>query len=355
MCYIKKANRLLVKKGDFLKMNVKKRFIITLFIFLIFSTNFFIISANNEYAEKNNIYNISETNTEKNTEIKKEVEKTCWELFIKNVINKFLQNFVLSIFPTPTPAPTPIPTPTLIPTPTPTPPPTPVPIPKYSVHDKETQGKKIPILMYHDVSEETWGLENLFTKPEEFEKHLKYLKDNGFQTITFEDLDNISDFDKPILLTFDDGYVGNYLYAYPLLKKYNMKATVFIISDAVYSKTCLSIDQLKEMSDSGFWSIQSHTKTHYYMGQAVPGEKLKQELKESKERIQEITGKEVIALAYPNGEYNESILPYVKQEYKYGLLKNGGVFRCGDDLVKMKRMGIYRNTSFEAFKSIVNQ
>lgn len=225
---------------------------------------------------------------------------------------------------------------------------------KYSVTSPEMKGKKIPILMYHDVSDETWGIENLFVKPKEFEKQLQYLRDNGFQTITFEDLDHISDFSKPVMITFDDGYIGNYLYAFPLLKKYNMKATIFIISDAVWSKKYININHIKEMSDSGLISIQSHTKTHYFMGKAKVGEKLKEELTIPKIRIKEYTGQDCIAVAYPNGEWNENILPEIRKEYRYGLLKNGGTFVCGNDLAKMPRMAVNRNTTLNTFIKLVN-
>ena len=77
------------------------------------------------------------------------------------------------------------------------------------------------------------------------------------------------------------------MYAYPLLK-IQLRRQLFSHIRCCIQQNLFKHNQLKEMSDSGFWSIQSHTKTHYYMGQAVPGEKLKQELKESKERIQKL-------------------------------------------------------------------
>ncbi len=72
------------------------------------------------------------------------------------------------------------------------------------------QDVKVPILMYHAVSDDIWGTADLFVSPSELEKQLTYLQENGYTTITFEDLPRIDEIEKPILLTFDDGYRDNY-------------------------------------------------------------------------------------------------------------------------------------------------
>lgn len=224
---------------------------------------------------------------------------------------------------------------------------------KISVTDKTVKGKKVPILMYHEVADKTWGIENLFIKPSEFEKQLKYLKENDYETITFEDFDDIGKYKKPIMLTFDDGYVGNYTNMFPILKKYNMKATIFVISNMLYSKKYLSAAQIKEMSDSGLVSIQSHTKTHAELKNSKVGKALTAELADSKKTIAAITNKEPIVLAYPNGTYNTNIIPEIKKYYKYALKKNGGIFQCGDDLYTIKRMAVYRDTSLKSIQSMI--
>jgi peptidoglycan/xylan/chitin deacetylase (PgdA/CDA1 family) len=225
--------------------------------------------------------------------------------------------------------------------------------PKFSVSDEKVKGKKIPILMYHEVADKTWGIENLFIKPSEFEKQLKYFKENGYETITFEDFDDIGKYKKPAMLTFDDGYVGTYTNMYPILKKYNMKATIFVISNMLYSKKYLNSKQIKEMSDSGLVSIQSHTKTHAELKYAKIGKSLTAELEDSKKTIFNITGKEPFVLAFPNGTYNTKIMPEIKKNYKYSLKKNGGIFQCGDDLYTIKRMAVYRDTSLKSIQSMI--
>ena len=70
-------------------------------------------------------------------------------------------------------------------------------------------GVRVPVLMYHAVGDDCWGEESLFVKPEELEKQLQYLSENGYETIFFEDLSHIEQYEKPVLLTFDDGYDDN--------------------------------------------------------------------------------------------------------------------------------------------------
>ena len=123
-------------------------------------------------------------------------------------------------------------------------------------------GVKIPVLLYHGVSNWVWGFDYLFVSPNNMRRQLQWLKDNGYETIFFSDLTHLSDYQKPILLTFDDGYDGNYTNLFPMLQEYNMKATIFVVSDEIGNEHRMDKYQLREMSDSGLVSIQSHTKSH---------------------------------------------------------------------------------------------
>lgn len=131
----------------------------------------------------------------------------------------------------------------------------------------------VPILMYHLVLEGAKG-NKYIVSPSDFEDDLKYLRDNGYTTVVMQDLidyvyNNAELPEKPVVLTFDDGYYNNYVYAYPLLKKYNSKAVISIVGayTDLYSETPdthvnyahLSWDNVKEMADSGYVEIQNHT------------------------------------------------------------------------------------------------
>ena len=124
--------------------------------------------------------------------------------------------------------------------------------------DAVPEGYRVPILMYHAVSDDCWGIRELFVSPQSMEEQLQFLTENGYTTIWFEDLPNIAQYKKPIILTFDDGYDDNYTELFPLLKKYNAKATIFVIADRMDMEHKMTVEQAKEMSDSGLVSIQSH-------------------------------------------------------------------------------------------------
>lgn len=140
----------------------------------------------------------------------------------------------------------------------------------------------VPILMYHHLDDV--GNDSTTVTADTFHAHIKALHDNGYTAISFDELISYVDSnsmlpEKPILITFDDGYLSNYEIAFPILEKYNMKATIFVIGSSVgksfYKDTNHPIiphfdyDQAKEMVDSGLISIQSHT---YDMHQWQPFE-----------------------------------------------------------------------------------
>ncbi|MFR1991353.1 MAG: polysaccharide deacetylase family protein [Oscillospiraceae bacterium] len=128
----------------------------------------------------------------------------------------------------------------------------------------------LPVLMKHAVGDDCWGEESLFVKPEELEKQLQYLSENGYETIFFEDLSHIEQYEKPVLLTFDDGYDDNAETLLPLLRKHGMKATIFLIAGDVGKPHKLTRAQLTELVQSGLVSIQSHGWSHRNMAALVP-------------------------------------------------------------------------------------
>lgn len=139
----------------------------------------------------------------------------------------------------------------------------------------------LPVIMYHSVSEksDSWG--DYVISPAEFEADLLYLQEQGYTTVTVADL--IAYVDKgvalpsrPVMLTFDDGYYNNYLYAYPLLKQYEMRAVISPISrwtdfysdnereqnHAAYSH--ITWDQMREMAADGTVEFQCHSYDMHY-------------------------------------------------------------------------------------------
>lgn len=136
----------------------------------------------------------------------------------------------------------------------------------------KNDGVVVPIFMYHEVKPSKTRKDVI--TPYELESDLKYLKTSGYTAINMTDLIDYVDGkgnlpDKPIILTFDDGYYNNYVYAYPLLKKYKVKIVLSIIgknTDDFTEYPSKNIDyshvtwaQINEMLDSGLVEIQNHT------------------------------------------------------------------------------------------------
>ena len=221
------------------------------------------------------------------------------------------------------------------------------------VDDPSVAGKHIPILMYHAISDVPWSEEiDMFVRPSELDEQLKFLTDDGYQCVTFEDLDKISAYAKPLMLTFDDGYKCNYDVLFPLLQKYGLKATIFVITKAVGSKRYVSAENMREMSDSGFVSIQSHTASHNDLTAIGPND-LREELTSSKAFIETVTGKAAIALSYPMGIYDTTVRAAAIGHYDYAVCVDPGKFRCGADRYTMRRISIDRGMSIKAFASAI--
>lgn len=135
----------------------------------------------------------------------------------------------------------------------------------------EAYSAQVPILMYHNLAQEGSGSDTISVQ--RFEEHLAALQDAGYTTITFQDLlayveQGTELPEKPVLLTFDDGYESNYTLAYPLLQQYQMKATIFVIGVSMgkdtYKDTGQAMiphftqEQAAEMEASGLVAIESH-------------------------------------------------------------------------------------------------
>lgn len=170
---------------------------------------------------------------------------------------------------------------------------------------------RLPVLTYHSILPRTEiklivsRTERIYTLEDSvFEQQMEYLKNNGYATINF---DNIKDYlnsstnlsSKSVILTFDDGRENNYHIAFPILRKYALKATFFIVTDFVGKKGYLNWDQVCEMSHAGM-EIQSHTHTHCILSELADIEIL-EELSLSKKILEEKIKKRIDVLALPHG------------------------------------------------------
>lgn len=214
------------------------------------------------------------------------------------------------------------------------------------------EGCRVPVLMYHAVSDNVWGYDGLFVSPAAMEEQLIYLTENGYTPIFFEDLKNISEIEKPVLLTFDDGYKDNYTELFPLLKKYNVKATVFLITYWIGGEVYLNTDEIAEMSASGLVSFQSHSASHPDMSQISRDEQSAQ-MWSSKVTITRITGKEPFVFCYPSGKHNADTLELVGQYYRFATAMAGEIYVTGANAAVIGRKYISRDMGIKGFASML--
>ena len=158
--------------------------------------------------------------------------------------------------------------------------------------------------MYHLIDDDapTEG-EYLYVRPSEFDFQLSCIEKMGVETVFAEEINELSA-KRRVAITLDDGYKDNYTEMFPILKKYGIKATIFIISDYIGKDGYLNEEEIKEMSESGLVSFQSHTCSHTDIIDCDE-EELFHELSDSKSEIECITGKRVTCLAYPRGVYGK--------------------------------------------------
>jgi peptidoglycan/xylan/chitin deacetylase (PgdA/CDA1 family) len=212
--------------------------------------------------------------------------------------------------------------------------------------------KGIPIVMYHSIGYDKGNTARV-TK-ENFKEQMKYLRDNGYVTLTLNDaydffIDNKPVPEKSIILTFDDGYVDNYVEALPILKEFEFKATIFVITSLVDKvPDYMSSKQLKEMQDSGM-DIESHTANHEHLKE-LTYEKQVITLQDSKDFLEKILNKEIQYLAYPFGEYSKETLKAATQVgYKMAITTDGRWSDKADGILTLDRVFISGAASLDVF------
>lgn len=208
----------------------------------------------------------------------------------------------------------------------------------------------IPVLVYHSVTDDIFSKNtSLFVRPEEFKKQIKWIADNNYTTIFANESYTPQKYEKPLIITFDDGYEDNYTNVFPLIKKYNIKITIFVVTDAIAARKNLNSNQIIEMHDSGLVSFQSHTKSHPNLLKIGP-QQLDTELRDSRNRLFFITNEFPTAIAYPYGRVSPEIVKTIKKYYSRGYVASNRTLPYTDDEYMIKRFGVGRNSTLEDIK-----
>jgi len=199
------------------------------------------------------------------------------------------------------------------------------------------------VLMYHLVLDEPYSsLTDLFVKPSDFEAQIVDMISNGYQ---FMFADEYHKTDVPTaIITFDDGYTDNYTEAFPILQKYGVKATVFMITDAIDQTNYLTSAQMKEMYDSGLVRFGSHTKNHLETD-SLDEASLRYQIESSNQRIFEVTGQDrVDSFCYPAGSYNDAAMNICSQYYKFAFTTESPNKTTESSFMNIPRYRVKRST-----------
>lgn len=192
---------------------------------------------------------------------------------------------------------------------------------KVPVYQKNEKDIKIPILIYHNFRTPIPYKEdiyNLFSSQENFDENVKTLLDVGYTFITLEDLyrynkGQIGLPEKVIIITMDDGQIGCYTDAFPVLKKYQVPATIFIVNKLVGTEDYFTWEQAKEMYDSGLVKIHCHG-YHHSEYSSVGKEKLISDYTKSHQEIEQYMGEKVQKImAYPAGKSSADTIRWLKE------------------------------------------
>ncbi|MBQ7198611.1 MAG: polysaccharide deacetylase family protein [Selenomonadaceae bacterium] len=207
-------------------------------------------------------------------------------------------------------------------------------------------GPKILVLNYHQVND---SATSLAVPVADFDSQMAYLVDSGYIAITPDALLSALEGElelppKPMLITFDDGYTDNYENAFPILQKYGLRATIFIIPAFVGKPGYMTWDELKEMEENGI-TMQSHTLNHIAL-EELPDDGLRVELLNSKRMLEEKLGHAVDFVAYPTGTYNLHIAAIAKEVgYKGAFTIKYGNVDLGSNLFALERVPIFHTAT----------
>lgn len=216
----------------------------------------------------------------------------------------------------------------------------------------------VPILMYHHIDvnprpqDPVWA--SLFVTTNALDAQLSYLSKHGFTAISMHDLFEGMNGkaklpEKPIVLNFDDGYRTFYTNAYPLLKKYKMKATNYVITQVVGASAYLTWAEIDEMQSSGLVEFGAHTQHHPFLTN-ISNNSASEEILGSKSDLESHLKKPVTTFAYPYGVYNQYDVSVVKSGgFETAVSTNYGGLQSTDNFFIMPRIMVDGRETLDNF------
>jgi peptidoglycan/xylan/chitin deacetylase (PgdA/CDA1 family) len=208
---------------------------------------------------------------------------------------------------------------------------------------------QVPVLMYHSINPESnAAMYRLIVKPESFARQMQFLKSHHYNVVSLEAVGRLIQEKKKlppkaVAITFDDGFKDNYIYAYPVLKRLAIPATIFVIYDEVGRPQGdrLSWDEIREMQESGLITIGSHTLGAVPLVDIKSEAELRRQIIDSKKMLEHKFKTPVDAFCYVGGMFTSHIKELVRQAgYKYAVATGLGRRHSNYDVYAIKRIRI---------------
>ena len=224
--------------------------------------------------------------------------------------------------------------------------------------------EKFPIILSYHRIHPNQGEDSIVNTPSQLSSHIKLLKLLGFKVIDLQGWLDRGGLDKKryAILTFDDGWEDNYKYAFQILLKHKVTATIFLISNyvgldtmpngmiATHGRSFLTLEQILIMQEKGI-DFQSHTANHHILTESTD-EQINSEMSISKKKLQSLLNKEVNIICYPKSKTSPKIMQIAKNTgYKAG----GLTVPFGEQIPEftnefsLVRMGVYSKDSLLRF------
>lgn len=223
--------------------------------------------------------------------------------------------------------------------------------------------------MYHEIAPRTETKSRLAVEPDSFAAQLSSLHDGGFRAVSARELASALASgaqrlpERPVVLTFDDGYADFHSRALPLLEGYGFSATVFVTTGWIAESggqpaarplgPMLSWGQIEEASKCGV-EFAAHSRTHPQLDR-LSETTLREELAVSKVELEDRLGAPVTGLAYPFGYSNSKVREVTRQlGYGYGCAVRNAMADPGSDLFALPRLTVARSTTMSVFRHLVH-
>lgn len=227
-------------------------------------------------------------------------------------------------------------------------------------------GNRALILMYHSVGNNT---SFSTVTPERFEQQMEFLAKGRWRITRLGEIcglvKNAQGLEGRVAVTFDDGYEDFYHNAYPILIKYRIPATVFVITgflgkrvDFLKNETISMINktQMIEMTKSGLIEFMPHTRTHPDLKKIDLAMAIN-EIEGSRKDVEEITRQSANILAYPKGRFTGEVIEYLRRSGKWAgaCTVEAGLVHLHDGPYKLRRLSVDSTTTVGIFKSMFSR